>query len=309
MALMPAADVDITTGLVRRLLAAQAPELAALPLERAANGWDNAVYRLGSRLAVRLPRREAAAALVLNEQRWLPGYARRSPVPLPAPLFAGSPEGGYPWHWSVVPWLPGTPATVCSPAARLPAAPELAAFLAAIHVPAPAGAPVNPVRGVPLATRSDTVLERLADTDRYPEAGRLRKIWDRACAAPPHAGPALWLHGDLHAANILLHDVRPDGTAEHGTAGHGTAGHGGLAAVIDFGDLGAGDPAVDLAVAWLMFDDVGRQRFMAAAAAAEADWERARGWALALATAMLSNSDDNPAMLESGRFALRQLLA
>ena len=294
MALMPGADVEITAGLVRHLLGAQLPALAGESLELVANGWDNAVYRLGGARAVRLPRREAAAHLVVHEQRWLPGYARRSPVPVPAPLFAGRPDAGYPWHWSVVPWFDGVQATRVPPPERGDAAEELAAFLTAIHVPAPAGAPDNPVRGVPLAARSAAVLDRLADTAQYPEAALLRTLWDRALAAPPHAGPAQWFHGDLHPANILYRN-----------AGDGPAG---LAAVIDFGDLGAGDPAVDLAVAWLMFDDAGRQRFMAACGAAGADWERAKGWALVLATAMLSNSDDNPDMLETGCFGLQQLL-
>jgi len=294
MALMPGADVEITAGLVRRLLSAQAPAFAGESLELVANGWDNAVYRLGGTRAVRLPRREAAAHLVVHEQHWLPGYARRSPVPVPAPVFAGRPGAGFPWPWSVVPWFDGVPATRVSPAERGQAAEELAAFLTALHVPAPAGAPVNPVRGVPLATRSAAVLERLADTARYPEAARLRTLWERALAAPPFAGPPQWFHGDLHPANVLFRN-----------AGDGPAG---LAAVIDFGDLGAGDPAVDLAVAWLMFDDGGRQRFMAACGAGAAEWERAKGWALVLATAMLSNSDDNPEMLGTGRFALRQLL-
>jgi len=295
MALMPAADVEITAGLVRSLLSAQLPALAGERLELVANGWDNAVYRLGSTRAVRLPRREAAAHLAIHEQRWLPDYAHRSPVPVPAPLFAGRPAAGYPWHWSVVPWFAGVSAARLAPADREPAAGELAAFLTAIHVPAPDEAPVNPVRGVPLAERSSVVLERLADTARCPEAARLRKLWAEALAAPPHAGPPLWLHGDLHPANVLFR-----------AAGEGPAG---LAAVIDFGDLGAGDPAVDLAVAWLMFDDDGRERFIAACGARGADWERAKGWALVLATAMLSNSDDNPVLHETGGFALRQLLA
>ena len=152
---------------------------------------------------------------------------------------------------------------------------------------------MNPVRGVPLLDRSAVVLERLGDRDRYPQAAELRAVWAQACAAPVWDGPAMMLHGDLHPANILL------------------AADGSLAGVIDFGDVGAGDPAVDLAVGWLMFDAGARQRFIGAfGSSVDRDtWTRARGWALVLSTAMLSNSDDNPPMFSVGEFGLRQVLA
>ncbi|MEW1823641.1 aminoglycoside phosphotransferase family protein [Arthrobacter sp. NPDC080031] len=293
MALMPEAELDITAGLVRSLLEEQLPGLSRLPLELVANGWDNVMYRLGKRWAVRLPRREAAAQLILHEQKYLPGYARRSPVPLPCPIHSGRPSADYPWPWSVTPWLEGLSAVPASQQSRNAAAEDLAAFLAAIHVPAPPDAPVNPVRGVPLEWRSDAVMDRLGDSSRYPQSVRLRTIWSEACRAPLWDRPALWLHGDLHPANVLL---RPDGR---------------LAAVVDFGDLGAGDPAVDLAVAWLMFDGGARHRFTAAfgPAADAATWARARGWAVVLATAMVSFSDDNPGMAGIGHFGVEQLLS
>ncbi|MFH5877739.1 aminoglycoside phosphotransferase family protein [Arthrobacter sp. NA-172] len=299
MALMPRAELDVTAGLVRSLLKEQLPMLSGLPLKLVANGWDNVIYRLGEEWAIRLPRREPAAQLVLHEQRYLPTYARRSPVPVPSPIHSGLPSADYPWHWSVTAWLEGLSAARVPQTSRNAAAEDLAGFLIAIHVPAAPGAPVNPVRGVPLDARSDAVTDRLNGSGRYPQASALRKIWAEACAAPPWDGPGLWLHGDLHPANILL---RPDGR---------------LAAVLDFGDLGAGDPAVDLAVAWLMFDAGARHRFMAAfgnavdagTAVDAATWARARGWAVVLATAMLSFSDDNPQMSEIGRFGVEQLLS
>ncbi|MGM7778246.1 aminoglycoside phosphotransferase family protein [Arthrobacter sp. KNU-44] len=292
MALMPQAELDVTAGLVRNLLEEQLPGLSHLPLELVANGWDNVMYRLGKEWAVRLPRREAAAQLILHEQQYLAGYARRSPVPLPSPLHSGRPSADYPWPWSVTPWLEGLSAVLASQESRNAAAEDLAAFLLAIHVPAAPGAPVNPVRGVPLEARSDAVMDRLDDSGRYPQAAQLRMIWSEACLAPPWDGPGLWLHGDLHPANVLL---RPDGR---------------LAAVVDFGDLGAGDPAVDLAVAWLMFDDGARHRFMAAFGRAvdAATWARAMGWAVVLATAMVSFSDDNPGMGGIGHFGVEQVL-
>lgn len=292
MALMPEAGLDVTSVLVRGLLREQQPELAMLPLIEVANGWDNVIFRLGNEYAVRLPRRIEAVELILHEQAHLPGYASRTPVPLPVPVFAGKPSSDYPWPWSIVRWMEGTRAAELPAPLRNNAAEDLAAFLTAIHVPADPGAPVNPVRGVPLAVRNDAVRERLEDSDRYRDAGRLRQLWANAVDAPLWGGAPQWLHGDLHSANILLDPA------------------GRLAAVIDFGDLGAGDPAMDLAAAWLVFDAEGRQRFVAAMGTEvnAGTWRRARGWALVLATAMVSNSDDNPLMLASGRFALRQLL-
>jgi aminoglycoside phosphotransferase (APT) family kinase protein len=99
---MPAADVEVTTELVRRLLADQRPDLAGRPVEFLANGWDNAMFRLGDELLVRLPRRQVAARILLNEQRWLPALAPAIHLPIPAPERTGPPAHGYPFRWSVV---------------------------------------------------------------------------------------------------------------------------------------------------------------------------------------------------------------
>jgi aminoglycoside phosphotransferase (APT) family kinase protein len=191
-----------------------------------------------------------------------------------------------------VPWVPGAAAADVGPASRGPAAKGLADFLLSLHVPAETDVPVNPFRGVPLTDRDAVLVERLADHERYPQAAALRAVWAQACAAKAWDGPAMMLHGDLHPGNILLAD---DGS---------------LAGVIDFGDVGAGDPAVDLAVGWLMFDAGTRHRFMGAfGSAVDGDtWKRSRGWALILSTAMLSNSDDNPRMFSVGKFGIGQIL-
>src|SRR5262245_2189646 len=151
---MPAAEVSVSPELVRRLLAAQQPDLAHLPVQPMAHGWDNLMYRLGGELAVRLPRRAAAARLIMHEQRWLPAIAPRLPLPVPAPVRTGRPALGYPWPWSIVPFLPGQMAAREPPADPAGAAASLGGFLAALHAPAPADAPVNPIRGIPLAGRA-----------------------------------------------------------------------------------------------------------------------------------------------------------
>ncbi|WP_226925311.1 aminoglycoside phosphotransferase family protein [Georgenia thermotolerans] len=291
MADKPAAEVAVDAGLVRRLLAAQHPDLADLPLRLVASGWDNVIYRLGDDIAVRLPRRAAAAGLIEHEQRWLPVLAPRLPVAVPAPVRRGVPGHGYPWAWTVTRWMAGTTAAEAPPGERRALAEPLAAFVTALHRPAPADAPLNPVRGVPLPTRHDAVVGRLTG-GLVPQAERAAALWAELSATPAWAGPALWLHGDLHPANLVVAD-------------------GALAAVLDFGDLTAGDPATDLAAAWLTFDAAGRERFVRALGDAydAATWRRARGWALALATALIAHSDDAPVLRAVGDHALREVLA
>ncbi|WNB84426.1 aminoglycoside phosphotransferase family protein [Cellulomonas sp. ATA003] len=294
MATRPAAEVDVTPALVRALLREQHPDLADRPLAVAASGWDTVVLRLGDDLAVRVPRRASADALVRHEQRWLPGLAARLPAPVPVPVRVGRPSPAFAWSWSVVPWFTGRLGGLVPRAGRSALAGPLAAVVAALHTPAPGDAPHNPVRGVPLSTRDRAVRERLA-TGAVPDADRVLARWRDALDVPPWSGPPLWLHGDLHPVNLL---VAPDG---------------GLAAVLDWGDVTAGDPATDLATAWLTFDAAGRRAFRAGVTAAsgpdDATWARARGWALCMASAMLAHSDDDPVMRAVGRAAMAQVLA
>jgi Phosphotransferase enzyme family len=220
---MPAAEVDVTPALLRRLLAEQHPDLAEQPVTVLANGWDNVVFRVGGDLLARLPRRGMAAQLVSYEQRWLPLLAARLPLPIPAPVRTGRPGPGYPWPWSIVPYLPGQVAAETPPADPAAAAVSLGGFLAALHTSAPPGAPVNPFRGVPLAERTDTVMQNLSVVADQVDTRAARRAWAAALAAPRWREPPVWVHGDLHPANILVH-------------------HGGLSGVLDFGDLTAGDP-------------------------------------------------------------------
>ncbi|WP_417216743.1 aminoglycoside phosphotransferase family protein [Arthrobacter sp.] len=287
---VPAHDVDIDDALVRTLLTDQHPDLAGLPLARAANGWDNVVYRLGDELALRLPRRSAAHQLLLNELRWLPFLAPRLPRPIPAAVRRGSPTAGYPYHWAVVPWFPGHSAARRPPAGRDAYAGDLGRFLRSLHVPAPADAPRNPVRGVPLATRAAAFADRLA-TAGLPVEGPWQEIFDEGAAAPAYQGPPLWLHGDPHPHNVVV------------APGEGPAA---LEAVVDFGDITAGDPASDLAVAWLHFTATGRDAFRRELRYDDATWLRARGWAVHYAVLMSQLPSADP-LHDAGAHGLREL--
>src|SRR5260370_29596003 len=154
---MPAAEVDVSVELVRQLLAAQHPDLACLALGVLANGWDNMVCTVGADFLARLPRRAQAAELLAHEQRWLPVLAPRLPLPIPAPVRVGQPARGFPRKWDVLPFLPGQVAALAALDDLASAAVALGEFLAALHVPAPSDAPVNPFRRGPPPAPADPV--------------------------------------------------------------------------------------------------------------------------------------------------------
>ena len=258
----PAADIEIDEALVRSLLREQQPDLADLPLREIDSGWDNAMFRLGDALVVRLPRRVAVTHLIEREQEWLPQLAPLLPIPVPAPVRFGKPTALYPSRWSIVPWLSGINADLCEP--RADQAGRLAAFLCALHRPAPANAPLNPYRGVPLQERAEPIVERIRRLER--ETTLLNedivRIYHAAIEAPIDVAPT-WLHGDLHAGNLLVDD-------------------GVISGVIDWGDMTRGDRATDLATLWMNLSDrkVRETAMRACNGVSDATWLRAKGWAV-----------------------------
>lgn len=286
----PRAEFPVDAALVSALLVEQHPDLSGMPLAVVGEGWDNVMFRLGDALAVRMPRRAAAAPLIERELAWLAHLAPRLPLAVPAPLREGRPGCGYPWRWSVLPWLPGTAGDLEEPAGG--EAPRLAAFMEALHQPAPADAPRNPVRGVPLANRRAMVEARLARlvsrTSLVTPAHEA--IWQAALEAPLDAGDT-WIHGDLHARNLLVCEGR-------------------LTGVIDWSDMAAGDRATDLAAIWgtLPTREARAEAMHACGAVSEATWARARGWAFAFGVMLLdSGLADHPRHATMGERTLRRL--
>ena len=226
-------ETEITADLIAELLREQHPDLADLPLTFGARGWDNQLWRLGDDLAVRLPwATQDADELLLKEHTWLPAMAPRLPLRIPVPQRLGEPSERFPRHWIVTTWVAGEPADRAPATRGAEAADTLAAFLAALHQPAPDDAPAGRNRrGSPLADIGEGLAHLLKETtDRglISDPDAVREVWDDALAAPDWTGPAMWLHGDLHPANLLTTD-------------------GNFCGVVDFGDICAGDPACDLA--------------------------------------------------------------
>jgi aminoglycoside phosphotransferase (APT) family kinase protein len=293
---MHADEVDIDISLVSRLLAAQFPQWADLAIEPVHSaGTDNAIYRLGSEMAVRLPRIESATGQVDKEHRWLPRLAPHLPLAIPVPLAKGTPGEGYPWQWSVYRWLEGENATVERIADPGQVARNLAQFVAALQRIDPTGGPPpgehNSFRGVPLSTRDAETRAAIASLDGMLDADAVTSAWDAVLQAPAWQGPPVWIHGDLAPLNLLVE-------------------RGELSAVIDFGCLGVGDPACDLIVAWNLLCVQSRDVFRTALSVDDATWARGRGWALSVGLIALPYyQNTNPVLASISRRAIDEVLA
>lgn len=299
---MHADELFTDADLVRRLIAEQLPQFAHFEVTRITSwGTDNALYRLGADMAVRMPRLPRTALAFEWDSRWLPRLAPHLPVPIPEPIAAGAPSEAFPHTWGVYRWLAGTDATVTSLDTPEGAC-DLARFIRALwDIDASDGPPPGPHnsnRGVPLSHRDESTRRWLVALQETPQAlapadhARAVARWEESLAAPEWDGPPHWLHGDLLPGNLL---VTPEGR---------------LAAVIDWGCLSVGDPAADVMPAWSVFSGPAREAFREALDVDDVTWLRARGWSLWQGVAALAYYyETNPVLAGVGRRAMREVLA
>jgi len=278
---------EVTAPLVRQLIANQFPHWQHLSLQAVdSSGTDNVLYRLGSEFVVRLPMRPAAVPQIVREATWLPYLAPYVPVRIPHPLAVGQASADYPASWAVYTWLSGETALTAAVPDQTPIARQLAAFVRALwQVPVRADTPLatGAERGGVLRHRHALTVAALTAAHDFVDGARLHELWQRALAASDWTGAPVWVHGDIQPTNLLVE-------------------HGELRAVIDFGTLGVGDPAVDLLVAWNYLDAPARHVFREAVAVDTATWERGRGWALSVALLQLPYYlHTNPVMVASAR--------
>lgn len=284
-------QVDPTVDDVRRLLGAQHPQWADLPVTPVAEaGTDHALFRVGDDLVARLPVIGWADGQSAAEAAWWPRLAPALPVDVSIPVALGVPDDGYPFSWSVNPWLPGGRPDAGTDRRQL--ALDLAAFVVALRGCDATGAPPTRSRGLPLdrperdgATRR--CLGRAAD---LVDAAAALATWEEAQRAPAWGGPPTWLHGDLTAGNLLVVDGR-------------------LAAVIDAAPV-AGDPSVELAAAYQLFAPTDRAAFRNAVGDDDVAWTRARGWAVSIAAMEIAYyRETRPEFAERSVRAIEAVLA
>jgi aminoglycoside phosphotransferase (APT) family kinase protein len=282
----------VDAALVGRLVSEQFPHWAELPVRPVdEGGWDNRTFHLGDRMTVRLPSGEGYALQVAKEQRWLPVLGPLLPLEIPAPLGSGRPGAGYPYPWSIYGWIDGQTARAERIDDLTRFATDLANFLCALRGVDASGGPAagrhSAWRGAPLSTYD---AETRAAIEKHRDGlpvDVVTTIWQDALDAT-WAGPPVWFHGDVASGNLLVRDGR-------------------LAAVIDFGCCGVGDPACDVVIAWTLLHGASRDAFRDALDVDPATWARGRGWALWKALIMLDDPD--PVKAADARYVLGQVLA
>jgi aminoglycoside phosphotransferase (APT) family kinase protein len=289
-------EVVTDETLVRRLLASQFPQWAGLPIDAVEpRGTDNTLYRLGNDMVVRLPCIERTVQPLVKEREWLPRLAPCLTFDIPTPLAVGTPADGYPWTWSIYRWLEGENAI----AARIDdlgqAALDLASFVGALHRIDTSGGPSagedNFLRGAQLEILDPSVRAAIVSLREEIDVDVATAAWEAALAAPEWDRPPGWVHGDLDGRNLLVTDGR-------------------LSAVVDFGCLGVGDPACDVAVAWKVLSAETRDIFRCALSVDDATWARARGWVLYQALGALAyyTPETNPVLVAEARRWLLDVL-
>lgn len=263
-------EIGVDEELVRNLVVAQMPHFAELPLAIVEPwGTDNAIWRLGDGLVLRLPRIGWATNQIDLEAEWLPRLAPYLPIALPEPVAVGEPGCGYPYLWAVHTWIPGENATLTGMSDPVEFALDLAAVVERLQGVPTDGAPSSTNRARPLHDYDDETRRAIDSADHLIDADAALSVWQQALAADSHHGPPRWVHGDLEG-NCLLLD-------------------GDLQGLVDWGCACAGDPAVDIQVVWSpLFTEESRNAFLDALHVDEATLARSRGAAINQACAALS---------------------
>jgi aminoglycoside phosphotransferase (APT) family kinase protein len=284
-------EVNIDAALVHELLAKQFPQWSHLPLEEVrSTGTVNAIYRLGEDMCARLPLVRSWADDLHKELRWLAWLGKRLSLAVPEPLATGTPEADYPYTWGIYRWLQGETFSADRVASERQAAVELAQFVVELRRIDSADAPRSR-RDTPLRLRDPETRAAIDSLRGIIDTADVAAAWEVSLQAPEWDETPVWTHGDLLPPNLLVQRGR-------------------LSAVIDFGNVGVGDPAIDVIAAWSVFGDDGRAAFREALDVDDTTWARARGFALHQALLVIPYyPETNPAFVAMAQRTIDEVLS
>jgi aminoglycoside phosphotransferase (APT) family kinase protein len=294
---MHVGELQIGDGLVRRLLCEQFPQWADLPLTRVVpSGTVNAIFRIGGQLAARFPLQPGDAESVRSRLESEAGAARelagRTRFATPEPVAVGEPGAGYPLPWSVQTWLPGVTAIAEDPGESAAFAHDLAEFIRGVRAIDTRGRTFSGRgRGGDLRSHDAWMETCFGHSAQLLDVPRLRRVWECLRELPHGAGGDVMNHGDLIPGNVLVSGGR-------------------LAGILDVGDLGPADPALDLVAAWHLLEAGPRQVLRDDLGCDDLDWERGKAWAFEQAMGLVwYYAESNPAMSRMGRRTLERIQA
>lgn len=284
-------ELNIDLFLVQKLVSTQFPKWKDLPLKPISSaGTDNALYRLGNDMIVRLPRIHWAASDVDKESLWLPKIAPFIPFPISTPLEKGTASEGYPWSWAIYKWIEGYNPIVNRIANPESLLNDLVVFLKAMHTIDLDNGPASN-RGVPLKEKDLETRKAIQELHGMIDTPSVLSLWEESLKIPSWSKKPVWVHGDLSPGNVLLKSDR-------------------LSGIIDFGSLGVGDPACDLIIAWNLLSANIREQFKKQLQVDESTWLRGRAWALSIALIQLPYyKNTNPVLAKNAKYVINEILS
>jgi len=290
MRMMHENELDISTKMVDHLIKQQCPQYNTLSLKRIpSSSTVHALYQLGQQFVVRLPRIQATQGIE-KEWAWLKHLSPHLDISISEPIFRGNPSEFYPWPWLISHYYPGITPSFEKQNEHSWLAIALADFLNQFHkIPLIEDAPQSR-RGVPLKDLDKQTRQEIVSIGDEFDTTKLVKLWQTFSNLSTWEHEPVWVHGDMLPGNILVN-------------------HQMISAVIDFSDVGTGDPACDLIIAWALFNKHSRAIFKKHLQNIDENtWLRGKGWALSIAAIMLPYyKNSNPDFAELARRILTQI--
>ncbi|AZS41099.1 MULTISPECIES: phosphotransferase [Microbacterium] len=289
-------ELALDTAAAARLIARRFPELRGEPVRPVPlTGTVNRIIRVGGEHVARFPLLGATETELAGEAAALDEFAAASPYPAPRPYGIAAPSPEFPSAWAMQTWVEGETADPARSAAAPALARDLASLILALRAVDLRGRTFDRNgRGGRLGDHDEWVAHCLARSAHLFDAPRAERLWAVLRELPSPVAEVM-SHRDLTPFNLLVAE-RADETR--------------LAGVLDGGSFGPADPALDLVVAWHLFDAPTRRILRDDVGADDVEWHRGAAWALQQALGLgWYYEASNPIMSALGISTVRRLLA